>query len=182
MKNIKNLLALPLFLALLPILLQWGGLTYTSAVDCLMLAMAGLGLNLLFGYTGLVSFGHGAWFGLGAYGVAIMQLRYFKEGLVLPILISLLIVALTSLIFGALVLRRRGVYFSLLTLAFSALSFTIAFRWTSLTGGENGLGGIERGKIAGISLDQGPYFYILIAIVFLVIAWGLSASSLHHLV
>lgn len=174
MKNIKNLLALPLFLALLPILLQWGGLTYTSAVDCLMLAMAGLGLNLLFGYTGLVSFGHGAWFGLGAYGVAIMQLRYFKEGLVLPILISLLIVAVTSLIFGALVLRRRGVYFSLLTLAFSALSFTIAYRWTSLTGGENGLGGIERGKIAGLSLDQGPYFYILIAVIFLVIAWWLK--------
>jgi len=174
MKKIKNILALPLFLALLPILLQWGGLTYTSAVDCLMLGLAGLGLNLLFGYTGLVSFGHGAWFGLGAYAVAIMQLRYFKDGIVLPILIGLLIVAVTASIFGALVLRRRGVYFSLLTLAFSALSFTIAFRWTSLTGGENGLGGIERGKILGFSLDTGLHFYILIALIFYLVTWWLK--------
>ena len=71
MKSIKNSIALPIFLVCLPILLQWGGLTYTSAVECLLLALAGLGLNLLFGYTGLVSFGHAAWFGIGAYGVAI---------------------------------------------------------------------------------------------------------------
>ena len=173
MKNLKNIFAMPLFLACLPILLQWGGLTYTSAVECLLLALAGLGLNLLFGYTGLVSFGHAAWFGIGAYGVAIFQLRYFKDGLFMPILLSTLVLIVASLMLGALILRRRGVYFSLLTLAFSALCFTIAFRWTALTGGENGLGGINRSSIFGFSLDQGLNFYIWIAVLFWFATWAL---------
>lgn len=171
MKSIKNSIALPIFLVCLPILLQWGGLTYTSAVECLLLALAGLGLNLLFGYTGLVSFGHAAWFGIGAYGVAIFQIRYFKDSVLFPILLSTLVVIAASLLLGALILRRRGVYFSLLTLAFSALCFTVAFRWTALTGGENGLGGIGRGSFLGFSLDQGLYFYIWVAMLFWCATW-----------
>lgn len=171
LKNEMKTLALILIgLVLLPFLLQSGGLTITSAVECVLLAVVGLGLNVLLGSTGLVSFGHGAWFGIGAYAVAIFQLRFFPNSVLEPLLLCVVLVAVAALIIGALVLRRRGVYFSLLTLAFSALCFTVAFRWTALTGGENGLGGIERRTIAGISLDQPLVFYAFVAVVAFVIA------------
>lgn len=75
----KTLLTIGVGLLLLPYVLEAGGLTMTSAVDCVLFAMAGLGLNLLLGYSGLVSFGHAAWFGLGGYAVAIIQLRFSKR-------------------------------------------------------------------------------------------------------
>ena len=161
----KSLIALAAGLVLLPVVLRAGGLTLTSASDCVLLAMVGLGLNVLLGQTGLVSFGHGAWFGLGAYAVAIIQLRFFPDGVILPLLLALAFVAVASLVIGALVLRRRGVYFSLLTLAFSALCFTVAYRWTSLTGGENGLGGVERNSVLGVSLDDSLAFYTFVAVI-----------------
>jgi len=168
--EMKTLSLILIGLVLLPFLLQAGGLTITSAVECVLLAVVGLGLNVLLGSTGLVSFGHGAWFGIGAYAVAIFQLRFFPNSVLEPLLLCVLLVAVAALIIGALVLRRRGVYFSLLTLAFSALCFTVAFRWTALTGGENGLGGIERRTIAGISLDQPLVFYAFVAVVAFAIA------------
>ncbi|MCC7226517.1 MAG: ATP-binding cassette domain-containing protein [Burkholderiaceae bacterium] len=164
-------------LVLLPFALLAGGLTITSAVDCVLLAVVGLGLNVLLGQTGLVSFGHGAWFGIGAYAVAILQLRFFPDSVVLPIALAIVIVAFSAVLIGALVLRRRGVYFSLLTLAFSALCFTVAFRWTSLTGGENGLGGIERRSVLGYSLDQPSVFYVFVAIQALLVALFLLRMS-----
>lgn len=173
-RELRSLVLMALGLALLPIVLRWGGLTYTSAVECVLLAMVGLGLNVLLGHTGLVSFGHGAWFGIGAYAVAIFQLRYFPDSVLLPIGAALLVVAAFAAVIGALVLRRRGVYFSLLTLAFSALCFTVAFRWTSLTGGENGLGGIERRSVAGLPLDDSAIFYAFIGVV----AFGVAAFLL----
>ncbi|MEI2416326.1 branched-chain amino acid ABC transporter ATP-binding protein/permease [Orrella sp. JC864] len=177
-QEMKTLLALAVGLALLPPVLLAGGLTYTSATDCVLLAMVGLGLNVLLGQTGLVSFGHGAWYGIGAYAVAILQLRYFPDSVVWPVLGALLIVLLAALAIGALVLRRRGVYFSLLTLAFSALCFTVAFRWTSLTGGENGLGGITRPDWLGLPLDDSRVFYAVVAVLAFLVAALLLRLSL----
>ena len=141
-------------LVLLPWVLQAGGLTMTSVVDCVLLAMVGLGLNLLLGHTGLVSFGHAALFGLGGYALTIVQQRFFPDSVLMPLLLALALVLVSSLVLGAVILRRKGVYFSLLTLALSALTFTVAFRWTALTGGENGLGGIERRSLFGLRLDD----------------------------
>lgn len=152
-------------LIVLPFALQAGGLTMTSVVDCVLLAMVGLGLNLLLGHTGLVSFGHGAWFGLGAYGVGILQLRFFPDSVLMPLALTMLMVLVVSAALGAIILRRKGVYFSLLTLALSALAFTVAYRWTALTGGENGLGGIERRSLFGLNLDDPVTFYVFVATV-----------------
>ena len=152
-------------LIVLPFALQAGGLTMTSVVDCVLLAMVGLGLNLLLGHTGLVSFGHGAWFGLGAYGVGILQLRFFPDSVLMPLALTMLMVLVVSAALGAIILRRKGVYFSLLTLALSALAFTVAYRWTALTGGENGLGGIERRTLFGLNLDDPVTFYVFVATV-----------------
>lgn len=156
-------------LIVLPFLLQAGGLTMTSAVDCVLFAIAGLGLNLLLGYNGLVSFGHAAWFGLGGYALAILQLRFFPQSSLIPLVLAFAVVLFSAALIGALILRRRGVYFSLLTLAFSALTFTVAFRWTALTGGENGLGGIERRDWFGLDLNNPVTFYIVVAVLAMLI-------------
>ena len=83
------------------------------------------------GYTGLISFGHSTWFGIGAYAAGLVQLHWFRGEIWLPLLLSMLVrgAALSTLV-GFFILRRRGVYFSLLTLALAALTYTIAFRWS----------------------------------------------------
>src|SRR6202167_2691385 len=103
----------------------------------------GAGVNLLVGYTGLVPFGASVFFGCASYAVAIRMLRFLGneiEALVFAVLFSLVLAAVIALI----ILRRRGLYFSLLTLAFSQIAFEIAYKWTDVTGGENGLQGVPR--------------------------------------
>ncbi|MEW6254377.1 MAG: branched-chain amino acid ABC transporter ATP-binding protein/permease [Pseudomonadota bacterium] len=173
-KRNANLMAAAVSLLLLPSILFGLGLTLTSAVDVVLLAMACMALNLLVGYTGLVSFGHGAWFGLGAYAAALLQQRLLPDwGLVLAVP-AMLVVALCAIPIGFVVLRRRGVYFSLLTLAFTALLFSIAFRWTAVTGGENGLGGVERGTLLGLDLNDSMTFYAVVATLMFLVVYGLQ--------
>ena len=170
MTSYRNLVVLAAALIVLPFLLLAVGLTTTSASEVAIFAMACMGLNLLAGYTGLVSFGHGAWFGTGAYAAALIALAMPGEQMLLPLLGAVLIVAVFAAGFGVLMLRRRGVYFSLMTLALSALGFAVAFRWTGLTGGENGLGGVERPPLFGINLNDGWNFYILVALILFAVA------------
>jgi ABC-type branched-subunit amino acid transport system ATPase component/ABC-type branched-subunit amino acid transport system permease subunit len=152
-------------LVLLPFLVRALGLGVNTATQILTLAIAALGLNLLVGFTGLTSFGHGAWFGIGAYAAAISQKHWFAGQIGLPIVFSVACVALLSFLVGLLILRRRGVYFALLTLAFAALTYTIAFRWTELTGGEDGLGGLARGGFQAMPLDNHSVYYAFVALV-----------------
>ena len=152
-------------LVVLPFALQALGLTLTSATDVVIFAIAALGLNLLVGYTGLTSFGHGAWFGIGAYAAALSQKYWFPGQIVPPALFALAFVALLSAVVGFLILRRRGVYFSLLTLALSALTYAIAFRWTAFTGGESGLGGVVRPAIGPLNLDDPVAYLVLVSLI-----------------
>ncbi|MEO6022989.1 MAG: branched-chain amino acid ABC transporter ATP-binding protein/permease [Burkholderiales bacterium] len=158
-------------LIMLPFLLQPFGYTYGVATEIAIYAMAGLGFNLLLGYTGLLSFGHGLFFGFGAYVLALTQLHWFGPSLVLPLIVALLFTALLGIALGFLVLRRRGVYFSLLTLAFTVLGFYVAYRWTDFTGGENGLRGVKRVPLLGVNLDDAALYYGFVTIVVLVVAW-----------
>jgi branched-chain amino acid transport system ATP-binding protein len=159
-------------LAALPLALQAIGLTLDAATVVVILAMAAMGLNVLVGTTGLVSFGHSAWFGIGGYAAAIAQLHWFQGQVTLPLLFAVAFTATLSLGVGFLILRRRGVYFSLLTLALCALTFAIAFRWTALTGGEGGLGGIERGG-GPLGLDGHLAYYALVALIGLAVLYML---------
>src|SRR5262245_63535284 len=133
-----------LALIVLPVALDLVGLPLRLSIDVVVFAIACMGLNVLVGHTGLVSFGHGAWFGLAAYAAALSQRHWFPGHIVLPALCAIVFVAGIAFLSGALILRRRGVYFSLLTLALTALLFAIAYRWTEFTGGESGLGGVTR--------------------------------------
>ena len=149
----------------LPFVMRVLGLSVNTASMVIILAIATMALNLCVGYTGLVSFGHSTWFGIGAYAAGLIQLHWFHDQIWLPILLSMAVVAALSAAIGILILRRRGVYFSLLTLALAALTYTVAFRWTEVTGGEDGLSGLKRGLIGPIFLDDGLVFYVVVALI-----------------
>ena len=160
----------PLWLAALAVIvLPFGlyllGLSLNTGTMVVALAIAAMGLNLCIGYTGLVSFGHGAWFGIGAYAAGLIQRNWFGGDIFLPLLLAAIVVAIIATFVGFVILRRRGVYFSLLTLALSALAYTIAFRWTAVTGGEDGLGGLKRGSIGPFGLDNALNYYIVVSIL-----------------
>ncbi|MFY8115026.1 MAG: branched-chain amino acid ABC transporter permease, partial [Rhabdaerophilum sp.] len=158
------LLALPSFMRAI-------GLGTTSATEVVVFAMACMALNILVGTTGLVSFGHGAWFGLAAYAAGLLQRELLPGHFLLPILGAVALVAVVATVFGALILRRRGVYFSLLTLALAAMLYSIAFRWTAVTGGEDGLGGIKRPLFGGIDFEQAQNFYMLVALMGMIVVY-----------
>src|SRR5215210_6574743 len=170
-------------LAILPFVLDRVGLPLRSSIDVVVFAIACLGLNVLVGYTGLVSFGHGAWFGLAAYAAALSQRHWFPGSIVLPGVFAILFIAVAAALAGALILRRRGVYFSLLTLALTALLFAVAYRWTDFTGGESGLGGVTRARVLGANLEvDGTYYWIAAAAGFLVafLLWRFHRSPVGH--
>ena len=154
-----------LALIILPFALDFVGLPLRSSIDVVVFAIACMGLNILVGATGLVSFGHGAWFGLAAYAAALSQQHWFGGKIVLPALFAIMFVGVCATLSGALILRRRGVYFSLLTLALTALLFAICFRWTEFTGGESGLGNVTRATVLGIDLERDKIYYWVVAAV-----------------
>ena len=171
MKKYQPIWVAAIAMIVLPFILHAVGLTMTSATDVVIYAIAALGLNMLVGYTGLTSFGHGTWFGIGAYAAALSQKYWFPDQIVVPFLFSMLFIATSSCVIGLLILRRRGVYFSLLTLALSALTFAIAFRWTKFTGGESGLGGVERTSIGPLNLDDPLSFLIVVSLIALAVLY-----------
>src|SRR6516165_12055737 len=130
-----SLFVTALVLLVLPPVLLALGLTMTSASEVVIFAIACMALNILVGHTGLVSFGHGAWFGLAAYAAVLVQRNWMHDSFFGPAIAGVLIVAIIASAFGFLILRRRGVYFSLLTLALSAMLYAVSFRWTEVTGG-----------------------------------------------
>src|SRR6186997_2223250 len=109
-------LPIPLLIAaaglfVLPYLLLALGLTMTSASEVVIFATACMALNILVGHTGLVSFGHGAWFGLAAYAAALLQRNWMQGSFFGPAIMGVVLVAIIATAFGFLILRRRGVYF-----------------------------------------------------------------------
>ena len=177
------LLIAAIALLVLPQILLALGLTMTSASEVVIFAIACMALNILVGQTGLVSFGHGAWFGLAAYAAALLQRNLMHDSFFGPAIAGVVIVTLIAAAFGFLILRRRGVYFSLLTLALSAMLYAVSFRWTEVTGGENGLGGITRPTLLGFNLESStPYYWFVAAIAFLVLIllWRFHHSSVGH--
>jgi ABC-type branched-subunit amino acid transport system ATPase component/ABC-type branched-subunit amino acid transport system permease subunit len=169
-------------LLVLPFLVPRLGGTVSLATEIALFVLLGLGFNILLGYTGLVSFGHGAFFGLAGYAGALTQI-HLVGGLLVPIAAGTCFATLVGAGVGFLLMRKRGVYFSLLTLAFTQMFFSIVYRWTAVTGGENGLGGVKRPAVAwpGLgSLDFGnPLVYYYFALAF-VLASSLAIWRIVH--
>ena len=115
----------------------FGGYTALGA-RVLALGLAAMSVNFLLGFTGVLSFGHAAWFGLGAYGCG-MILKFIALSTPLALLAGTLLGGVMGGLLGALLVRRRGVYFAMVTIAFGQVFYYIAFQWFSLTGGDDGL-------------------------------------------
>ncbi|MGH7312086.1 MAG: branched-chain amino acid ABC transporter permease [Candidatus Rokuibacteriota bacterium] len=116
---------------------------YTAlATQILIYGLFALGFNLLYGYTGLLSFGHAAYYGLGAYGTGILLAKLKVHSLWAGLASGLGTAALGGFVIGFFCLRRRGIYFAMLTLAFAQLLYFIGFHLAEWTGGDDGLRGI----------------------------------------
>jgi branched-chain amino acid transport system permease protein len=161
-----------------------GGYTALGS-KVLIYGMATMGLNLLLGFTGGLSFGQAAYFGLGAYGAG-MTLKYIAPSTPLAILIGTLAGGCAATLLGPLVMRRRGIYFAMITIAIGQLFYFVAVRWNEVTGGEDGLAGFGRrdlhfGNFLIRLTDQNFYYLVLICFTFAVIVmWALLQSPLGH--
>jgi len=134
-----------------------------------VLGLAALALNFLLGYTGVLSFGHAAYFGLGAYGVGMM-IRYLVPSTGLGIVFGTLVGTVAAALIGPLIVRLRGVYFAMVTIAFGQVFYFIAFRWNSVTGGDDGLTGWTRQPLhfgfATVDILHKPnaFYYLVLAL------------------
>jgi branched-chain amino acid transport system permease protein len=106
-------------------------------------ALAAMALNFLLGYTGVLSFGHAAYFGLGAYGTA-MTIKYLYPSTPLGMLVGMVLATVSAGIIGLMIVRLRGVYFAMCTIAFGQVFYFIAFEWSSATGGDDGVSAWHR--------------------------------------
>jgi branched-chain amino acid transport system permease protein len=139
-------IAVWLLLLGMPYWLNWVG-GYTSLGSrVLVLALAAMSLNFLLGFTGVLSFGHAAYFGLGVYGVGL-TIKYLVPSTLTGIAVGVVAGTIAAAIIGALIVRLRGIYFAMVTIAFGQVFYFIAYRWNSVTGGDDGLSGWQRQPI-----------------------------------
>ena len=154
----------------LPFLLKLIGSTTFLATEIMIFAIFAVGFNLLIGFTGILSFGHAAWLGMASYACALFQLNFTPNSILLPMLFAIVFTTGVGVIIGRLIIKTRGIYFAYITIAFGQLIFFLVFRWTSLTGGENGLGGIKRVPVLNfINIIPEYNFYLFVFIIFLVL-------------
>lgn len=158
---------LPLFIVLLLIALipATGSRFYVFLVtDILIFAIFALSLNLMLGYTGLVSFGHAAYFGIGVYTCALLIKKTGLDFLItLPV--AGVFGATGAFVIGLFCVRLTKIYFAMLTLAFSQIVWVIVFKWNTLTGGDNGIIGINFPSY----LDSKVKFFYFVLIVFILV-------------
>ena len=112
--------------------------------DMLVFAIFALSLDILVGHAGMPSLGHAAFFGGGAYAAGIASQRLGTDQLPITLAAAVLVAALLALVIGLLVVRSEGIFLLMLTLALAQIVFAIAFQWTAVTGGPNGLAGVSR--------------------------------------
>jgi branched-chain amino acid transport system permease protein len=161
-----------------------GGYTALGS-KVLIYAIATMGLNIVLGFTGGLSFGQAAYFGLGAYGAG-MTLKYRAPSTQLAILIGTVVGGVAATLLGPLVMRRRGIYFAMITIAIGQLFYFIMVRWNEVTGGEDGLAGFARQDLHFGSLTVplgGTAFYYLVLLCFTIavaVMWTILQSPLGH--
>jgi branched-chain amino acid transport system permease protein len=152
----------------------------------LVMAIAVLGFNLLLGYTGLLSFGHSAYFGVGAYAVAFMVKYLHVQSMELFLLGAVVASSLVTVVFGYVCVRYTRIFFSILTLALSQVLWSLAFKFFWVTGGTDGLR-VPTPKLLGVVhaegedkirfLTHGYYYYVLVVFALCVAVMWLVVHS-----
>jgi branched-chain amino acid transport system permease protein len=148
-----------------------------------VLGLAAMSVNFLLGFTGVLSFGHAAYFGLGAYGAGF-ALKFLAPSTPLALLCGMLLGGIAGAVLGALIAGRRGVYFAMVTIAFGQVFYYIAFQWSSVTGGDDGLRGFSRQPLdLGImtvdilSNANAFYYFVLVCVALAVAVMGFILRS-----
>jgi branched-chain amino acid transport system permease protein len=156
---------------------------YTSLGSrVLVLALAAMSLNFLLGFTGVLSFGHAAYFGLGVYGMGL-TIKYLVPSTLAGMAVGVIAGTAAAAVIGLLIVRLRGIYFAMATIAFGQVFYFIVYRWNSVTGGDDGLTGWHRmpidlgfGRLDILNSDKA--FYYLVVVCF-AIAVAIMAALLH---
>ena len=167
----KILLVVAALAAVVIVVPNTGSFIILLVTRALAFSILVMSLDILLGYTGLASLGQAAYLGVGAYATAILATKYhFGLGwdFWLVVLIGILLGAALAAIFGLLAIRASGVYFLMITLALGQCVWGLAYRWNSLTGGDNGINVRERPKFGGIDLGNELTFFFLVFGVFCV--------------
>lgn len=162
--------AVAVLLVALPLLV--GPYVLSVATEIAVFALFAASLHFLTGIGGIVSFGHAAGFGLGAYGAAL-AVRWFDAGMPAGIAAGVALAAAGACLFGAFCIRLSGVYLAMLTLAFAQICYAVAFQWYDVTGGDNGMIGIWPPRWA--SSPEALYWLALLLC-------GAAAVALRHVV
>jgi branched-chain amino acid transport system permease protein len=157
---------------------------YTElATRIVVMGLAAMSLNFLLGFTGVLSFGHAAYFGLGAYGTA-MAIKYWGVGSIPAIVLGVIVGTIAAMIIGALIIKLRGVYFAMVTIAFGQVFYFIAFRWNAVTGGDDGLTGWRRlpinfgfAELDIVQNDRAFYYFALAIFAVCVAAMAVLLNS-----
>src|SRR5262245_65069047 len=140
------------------------------AAEIWIFSIAAMALNLIFGYTGMLSFGQATFFGLAAYTAGLMMMHWHAP-LLAVLAAGTLVGAIAAAAIGYVCIQRVGTYFIMLTFGFNQMFYFIAYKWTSVTGGDDGLPGIPRPPLAvgplAIRLDSSVRYYVFVAAVFL---------------
>ncbi len=140
----------------------------TLLTQALIVAILAMSLDVMLGYSGMPSLGHAAYFGVGAYAVAIMTTER-QVGLLGCLATGVVLATLTAAIFGVLAIRAAGTYFLMITLALGMVVWGLAFRWVSLTKGDNGISGVPRPTLFGLEFAAPvPFYYFSLAAAVLV--------------
>ncbi len=152
----------------------------TVLTEVLIYGLFAASIDIMAGYTGLPSLGHAAFFGTGGYVVGIMVVK-FGMGHVPAFLLGMAAVLLLSAILAPLAIRARGIYFLMITVALAQSLWAIAWRWISLTGGDDGLPGISRPDLGlswwSLSQADGFYYFVLLVSVLAILAMYLITKS-----
>jgi branched-chain amino acid transport system permease protein len=165
-RGLSAVLGVLLLLCLVPA----AGSSYFNGLltEVLIFAIAASSLNLLMGYTGLVSFGHASFFGVAAYGTIILA-GQAGWGPWLGALAGIAVAADCAVLVGYYCLRLRSVAFFMSTLAFGQLFYSISVKWRDVTGGSDGIGGLARPSIAGLQLTSPAAMYYFALALFVVV-------------
>ena len=154
-------LALGLLFALAPLLTASSPYTTVLLIDLLIAALFAASLHFIMGPAGLHSFGHAAYFGLGAYGAALL-VRSSGMPMEAALVVAPLVAAAGAVVYGWFAVRLSGVYLAMLTLAFAQITWAITFQWDSFTGGSNGLTGVWPSDWLS---DKRAYYWLTLALV-----------------
>lgn len=130
-------------------------------IEILVLALAAFSLNFLIGNGGLVSFGHAAYFGIGAYAAGLLVTGPLKLPMEAALVAAPVAAGLAAALFGYFIVRLSGIYLAMLTLAFAQITYAIFFQWVEVTGGDNGIVGVWPSRWAGA---REVYFYVVAAL------------------